>query len=415
MTAPVVEPSTPLPTEPTVETTGEPTVEPLPALLVIESDDARVQQVGTWTAHDTALASGGRYLYSSGSAEDSLSLTFEGTRLDVVYVKHPSLGTLIVEVDGTPLQAVDSIAADSEFGARVSFTLPAGSHTVRLYPQSGTIALDAFAVEEVTAAPVVPTATLVVTEPAPSPTVLPTETLLPTAIPLPLALPVVETFDSGIGWTAGGVWRSDNQTAYRGGGWFADSTVRGQSNTLTAEYLLDLQSAQNHELTFWQRSILTTGDLVAVDLSVDGGLTWISVDQQAGATFDWSPRTVNLAAYRGVVVTLRFRLDTLGTLAEGETTVGWWIDDLTVQEVPVVPPTPTPLPTEAPTETPLPTATPIPTELPTETPVPTVVPTDTPIPTAMPTELATPTAEPPEESVATIEPSQDSTIAPNNE
>ena len=127
--------------------------------------------------------------------------------------------------------------------------------------------------------------------------------------------------------------------------------------------------------------------MIALDLSIDGGLTWTPLDQQVGATFDWSPRTVNLAAYRGVVVTLRFRLDTLGTLAEGETTVGWWIDDLSVQDAPIVPPTPTPFPTEAPTEPPLPTVTPVPTE----TPVPTVVPTATPIPTAtpMPTECDT--------------------------
>ena len=143
VTAPVVEPSTPLPTEPptpTVEPTIEPTSPPDPSLLVIELDDAPVQQAGTWTAHDTALASGGRYLYSSGGPDDSLTLAFNGTRLDVVYVKHPSLGTFVVEVDGTPLQAVDSIAADSEFGARVSFSLPAGSHTVHLYPLVGTIA-----------------------------------------------------------------------------------------------------------------------------------------------------------------------------------------------------------------------------------------------------------------------------------
>src|SRR5512139_2854687 len=97
---------------------------------------------------------------------------------------------------------------------------------------------------------------------------------------------------------------------------------------------------------------------MTLDLSIDGGLTWMPLDQQSGATFDWSPRTVNLAAYRGMVVTLRFRLDTLGTLAEGETSVGWWVDDLTVQDVPAALPTPTPLPTEAPTETPTPTAEP---------------------------------------------------------
>jgi len=120
------------------------------------------------------------------------------------------------------------------------------------------------------------------------------------------------------------------------------------------------------------------------------------LDQQVGATFDWSPRTVNLATYRGVVVALRFRLDTLGTLAEGETTVGWWIDDLSVQDAPIVPPTPTPFPTEAPT------ATPIPTEIPTETPVPAVAPTETPVPTiappTAPPEPPTPTAEPLAES-----------------
>ncbi len=430
VTAPVVEPSTPLPTEPpaptaepaimpTVEPPTEPTVEPtvmpLPALLVIESDDAQVQQAGTWTAHDTALASGGRYLYSSGSAEDSLSLTFEGTRLDVVYVKHPSLGTLIVEADGMPLQAVDSSAADSEFGARVSFTLANGVHTVRLYPLTGTIAIDAFAVETPVETSIIPTVESLPTETPPStaeptveltvePTVEPPiePTTEPTATPLPALLPLIDTFDSGTGWQASGAWRFDIQTAYRGGGWFADSSVRGQSSMLTANTALDLRIAQNPELTFWQRAVLSGGDGTTLDLSIDGGLTWMPLDQQSGATFDWSPRTVSLAAYRGVVVTLRFRLDTLGTLAEGETSVGWWIDDLTVQDIPVVPPTPTPLPTEAPTETPLPTVAPTPTELPTETSVPTVAPTDTLVPTTepptVPPEPPTPTAEAPGES-----------------
>ena len=76
-------------------------------------------------------------------------------------------------------------------------------------------------------------------------------TVAPTATPLPLTLPVIETFDTGTGWQASGAWQFDTQTAYRGGGWFADSTLRGQSRTLTAEYLLDLQLAQNPELTFW--------------------------------------------------------------------------------------------------------------------------------------------------------------------
>jgi hypothetical protein len=122
---------------------------------------------------------GGRYLYSSGSPDDDLTLVFAGTRLDVIYVQHPALGLFVVEVDGLPLQAVDSAAAESAFGVRVSFTLPDGTHTVRVYPQSGTLAIDAFAVEAAIAPPVVPTITPNETDPVPSPTPLPTGTVPP--------------------------------------------------------------------------------------------------------------------------------------------------------------------------------------------------------------------------------------------
>ncbi len=246
-------------------------------------------------------------------------------------------------------------------------------------------------------------------EPPIEPTVEPT--IEPTAAPLPLLLPFMDTFDTGTGWTTSGAWGFDNQTAHSGGGWFADSTVRGQSSTLTAETTIDLRTAQNPELTFWQRASLTSGDGMTLDLSIDGGMSWTPLDQQSGATFDWSPRTVSLAAYRGSVVTLRFRLDTLGALAEGETTVGWWIDDLTVQEVPIVPPTPTLLPTDAPTEPPLPT------EIPTDTPVlPTTTPTltETPVPTQEPTQTPVPTGVPPAPAEPPVEPTGDAVAPPDN-
>ncbi len=232
-------------------------------------------------------------------------------------------------------------------------------------------------------------------EPPIEPTATPT--IEPTATPLPALLPFVDSFDGGTGWIAGGTWRFDSQNPHSGGGWFADSTVRGQSSTLTAQTPIDLRTAQNPELTFWQRTSLTGGDGIALDLSIDGGLTWIPVDQQTGVTFDWSPRTLSLAAYRGVLITLRFRLDTPGVVPEAVFGMGWWIDDLTVQEVPVVLPTATPLPTEPPTATPLPTATPIPTQPPTATPVPTLAPTEPPAPTIeppAPIDLVAPPAEP---------------------
>jgi hypothetical protein len=124
---------------------------PAPTLTMIEAEGERVFRYGGWTAYDTTDASGGQYVYSSGSPDDTLTLDFTGTRLDVIYVKHPALGAFVVEIDGEVWQAVSCTAADTEFGAQVSFILPDGVHTARIYPQSGTIAIDAFGVEEVIA------------------------------------------------------------------------------------------------------------------------------------------------------------------------------------------------------------------------------------------------------------------------
>ena len=119
---------------------------------------------GNWSAHDTAEASGGRYLYSSGSPADTLSLSFTGTRLDVIFVQHPALGSFDLVIDETPVQTVDCTASDSAFGAHLSLNLAAGSHTLRIVPVSGVVAIDAFAVEAVSE-PSVPPVTQATAEP----------------------------------------------------------------------------------------------------------------------------------------------------------------------------------------------------------------------------------------------------------
>jgi hypothetical protein len=437
VTAPTVEPLTPLPVAPVIEPTLEPTVEPTvvptieptatlePALITVESDDPGVQRSGNWTGHPTEPASGGGYLYSSGSPNDTLSLSFAGSRVDVIYVMHPALGSFALVLDDVPVQTVSSTAPDTVFGARVSLNVAAGPHTLHIVPVSGVIAIDAFAVEvaiepteEPTVEPTVEPTSEPITEPTVEPTAEPTSEPIiqpiiePTATPLPALLPLVEPFETGTGWTPDGAWRFDSQNAYGDGGWFADSAARGQSSTLTADVAIDLRTAQNPELTVWQRASLSSGDGIALDVSVDGGQSWLPVDQQPGTSFDWLPRTVSLAAYRGQIVRLRFRLDTLGAVPDGEPSVGWWIDDLTVQDVTVMPPTATPLPTEVPTETPLPTATP--TEVPTATPLPTMTPTDTPLPTDTPVPTMTPTDVPTSTLQPEAEPPQDPAATPDN-
>jgi hypothetical protein len=163
--------------------------------------------------------------------------------------------------------------------------------------------------------------------------------------------------------------------------------VRGYASTLTAQAWIDLRTAQRPELRFWQRMGLSGGDLVAVDVSADGGQTWQPVYQQVGQMADWHQRAVDLSAYRGLVVQIRFRLDARGHVPGGQSTRGWWVDELTIQEAPVTPPTPKPtqpsVPTVEPTEPPVP---PAPTVEPTEPPVPIIVPIPTVAPAALPTQ-----------------------------
>ena len=164
--------------EPTFESTTEPTATPDPSLTIIESNDPRVLRTGNWTAHETALASGGRYLYSSGSNKDTLALTFTGSRLDVIFVQHPALGSFALVLDDKALQTVSSTAQEASFGVRVSLSLGAGQHTLRIVPVSGVVAIDAFAVETAVEPPVPPT-----DEPTGEPTVGPTTNRLPNPPP----------------------------------------------------------------------------------------------------------------------------------------------------------------------------------------------------------------------------------------
>ena len=77
---------------------------------------------------------------------------------------------------------------------------------------------------------------------------------------------------------------------------------------------------------------LSSGDLAAVDISLDGGQTWQPLDTQRGHMAEWNERVIDLSAYRGQVIRLRFRLDTQGRVPKGELSRDWWIDEITVLE-----------------------------------------------------------------------------------
>lgn len=117
---------------------------------VIESNDPRVVQAGQWQNQNTAAASNGSYLYSSGSQTDALALSFVGTSLEVIYIAGPRLGTLAVEIDGTVLRTVITTTDQITYAqsTRIDY-LTNESHVLRVFGQAGSvIAIDAFVIAD---------------------------------------------------------------------------------------------------------------------------------------------------------------------------------------------------------------------------------------------------------------------------
>lgn len=128
------------------EATGEtPTTSVNLVHRLIESDDPLVIQSGQWSFQSAPSASGGGYLYSNGSLEDVLTLEFEGTSLEVIYLQGPSLGTFTIVVDEVAVRTVIATSSDSAFNVRsiINYLEP-GSHTLQIVPVRGVIAVDAF-------------------------------------------------------------------------------------------------------------------------------------------------------------------------------------------------------------------------------------------------------------------------------
>lgn len=124
--------------------------------LVVESDDAAVAREGSWSSQAAAAASGGSYLYNTGSG-DALSLVFSGSNLEVRYVSGPGLGTLAVEVDGSVLRTVITTDTEIRYGQSTSINyLTDDTHTLRVYAQEGgVVGVDAFVVSVIGEADVV--------------------------------------------------------------------------------------------------------------------------------------------------------------------------------------------------------------------------------------------------------------------
>ncbi len=122
-----------------------------------------------------------------------------------------------------------------------------------------------------------------------------------------VALPFADTFESPARWLASGAWQFDTKTAYDGSGWLLNGAAREMTSILELIPAIDLTGTLSAQLLFRQRGYLPDSDFVAIDLSLDGGVSWFMIDQQIGLETDWTRRIVDLTSYRGQVIRLRIR------------------------------------------------------------------------------------------------------------
>ena len=138
-----------------------------------------------------------------------------------------------------------------------------------------------------------------------------------------------DTVESGAnGWSYNGTWNITNET-YRSPTHCWYSGVYNNSTVLILESPeMDISYFVNADLSFWTKySLETDADYGYIDVSVDGGLTWITVGNITGNnTADWAYVSFNITPYISARFKVRFRLVSNPTVSWD----GWWIDDIVI-------------------------------------------------------------------------------------
>lgn len=133
----------------------------------------------------------------------------------------------------------------------------------------------------------------------------------------------------GSGWDAAG-WNqlpvrshSPSQSYFSGQG-------PEQNNTLTTAQPLVLGPEASATVSYWTYFDVEPGfDFGYVEASDDGGASWEVVDVVNGHSGDWVKRSVDLSAFQGESVLLRFRYDS-DLLVDLGAHEGWYVDDITI-------------------------------------------------------------------------------------
>ena len=149
-----------------------------------------------------------------------------------------------------------------------------------------------------------------------------------------LAYPFTDDMESGgDSYLAESPWAVTDETAYSGTHSWSDSPGTQYANNLSTSLVMRIDlpggGATRPELSFRQLyGFETNADWGTIDLTTDGGATWLPVYYVTGSSGGWLHGRVDLTPYRGSVIGLRFRVWTSGA---GQAD-GWHLDDVSIAE-----------------------------------------------------------------------------------
>lgn len=105
----------------------------VPSLPRTEQGDSRLSFAGNWTTYSSANHSGGSYAFSS-AVGSSVTITFAGTKLNLIACRGPVFGIADVSVDGNTPVPMDLYDASLQYRqyAWSTGTLTNGLHTVKI-------------------------------------------------------------------------------------------------------------------------------------------------------------------------------------------------------------------------------------------------------------------------------------------
>jgi hypothetical protein len=149
-----------------------------------------------------------------------------------------------------------------------------------------------------------------------------------------------QNFEAGLGaWTVTGAWgvtAADAWSPTRSatdspGAFYANNT----DTTLALAAPLDLSASVRPALRFYHRHALEPSyDWAHVEISVDGGTSWIGLADYTGTATGWTREQLDLTPYADqTAVWLRFRVVTDASVVMD----GWYLDDVLVGEAPAAP------------------------------------------------------------------------------